>query len=90
MEKSHMPEIRQKVGTPGSPRTCEDRGLFVALELVGANYDSVPSHCPFWAIKEKQQSDLYGFNYRLCLYPFFKGEGHAWFPIVFRHSPTKL
>jgi hypothetical protein len=47
-----MAEIRQKAGTPGSPRTCEDRGLFLALELVGANFNSGPSHPPFWVIKE--------------------------------------
>ncbi len=60
IQKSHNGK-EPHAGNPSEswdPRTCEDRGLFVALELVGANFNSGPSHPPFWVIKEKQQSDL--------------------------------
>ncbi len=64
---------------PGVSSHMWGRGLFVALELVGANFNSGPS---------KVNCRVLIIDFVSLL--FFKGEGHAWFPIAFRQCPTKL
>jgi hypothetical protein len=72
---------------PGVSLHMWREGSVCSLGILLGDFNGGPSHSPFWVIRDKTASDLHGSNYRLCLSPFFKGRGHAWFYIVFRHCP---